>query len=509
EIVLENLVAGQPCLRTRLPGLRPVAVLQRQEGGRETPELVADTLFIDADQGMCTLTWRAQAPLWHLAEEGRIEVALEGERGEIHGGPVRAALAPRPSAPELWDEPSTDDPDGEVTEPTCPTLELPPARARARSAPPREELTPVATPLPGAVPREPLPFRRSEPPSRASAPGAPRPSAPSWDEEIALPEPPAPPDAGSTLDERLAPPARPSEPLPFRQPAPRAPVESTLDESELPPAVPSRPLPFGAPAPAAAAPLPPPPVPRLPAAAAPGPVPSRPGKAMSPWAAAARASGRVSSADRAGAASESAGAAELAGGGPPQPPPMIGPLATPEMVEREQAAATPAQVEAPAAPPGAEPDAGAPAPAGEPAAVVDLLSAEQCGAIAASLARRPDEAADILKESKLGPEAWKTIEAHWAEQIRDETGRGKARLLRAYDTAYVARLEEERGTIEVEQYARLVVAAERGQAAEVLRELSLPSGALVRIERVFLRRLVERPGLGERVRKAVEAARER
>ena len=190
---------------------------------------------------------------------------------------------------------------------------------------------------------------------------------------------------------------------------------------------------------------------------------------------------------------------------PPKPPPMIGPLAKPEMLEpKEEPAPEPAPVPAPEPAPAPAPAEAAAEPAEPP---LELIPVEQCGAIAASLARRPDDAAKILEENKLKEKRWKAIDAYWAEQIRDETGHGKARLLRAYDTAYVARLEEERGPIEVDEYARLVVAAERGQAGPVLRELSLPTGAMVRIERVFLRRIVDRPALGERVRKAVEAAR--
>jgi hypothetical protein len=80
-------------------------------------------------------------------------------------------------------------------------------------------------------------------------------------------------------------------------------------------------------------------------------------------------------------------------------------------------------------------------------------------------------------------------------------------LLRAYDAAYVAQLEKERGPITVEEYARLVVASERGGAAPLLEELRMPRGAFMRIERVWLDRVAEDDALAASVRKAILAAR--
>lgn len=133
---------------------------------------------------------------------------------------------------------------------------------------------------------------------------------------------------------------------------------------------------------------------------------------------------------------------------------------------------------------------------------------EECAAIAASLARRRADAANILKEHKLLERDYVALDKHWAEEIRDETSRGKTALLRAYDEAYVAQLERERGPILVDEYARLAVASERGRAADVLSELSLPRGALVRIERVWVTKLADDPELAAKARKAIEAARQ-
>jgi hypothetical protein len=135
------------------------------------------------------------------------------------------------------------------------------------------------------------------------------------------------------------------------------------------------------------------------------------------------------------------------------------------------------------------------------------VTIETCGAIAASLARRKDEAAKILEERSITAADWKIVEKYWAEAIRKETDRGRTALLKAYDAAYVAQLEKERGPITVEEYARLVVASERGGAAPVLDELSLPKGSFMRIERVWLERVAEDDALAADVRKAILAAR--
>jgi hypothetical protein len=166
-------------------------------------------------------------------------------------------------------------------------------------------------------------------------------------------------------------------------------------------------------------------------------------------------------------------------------------------MEEEKSEAVRREIAVPSAPPA-------------PSAVPERkkLPLEQCAAIAASIARRKADAAKILKENGLDRAQWDEAEQHWANEIRKETGRGKSTLLRAYDAAYVGRLEDERGPIRVEEYARLVIAAERGNADEVLSELGLPRGARLRIERVYLRKIAEDSGFGEKVRRAIDGARD-
>jgi hypothetical protein len=199
--------------------------------------------------------------------------------------------------------------------------------------------------------------------------------------------------------------------------------------------------------------------------------------------------------------------------GKAKPPEFLGPLATPEMLARGETTADLPGAE----PTSPEPSASTTAPSPEQASDAPtylwvegsfkLLRIDACAALAASLARRPDETTRILEENALSLPVWKANEAYWAQVLREETARGRTQLLRAYDTAFVTRLELERGAISVDEYARLVVAAERGQSTPALRALDLPQGSMVRIERVFLRRVVENPVLGEKIRKAVEGQR--
>jgi hypothetical protein len=183
---------------------------------------------------------------------------------------------------------------------------------------------------------------------------------------------------------------------------------------------------------------------------------------------------------------------------PVAPPAMIGPLATLEMAETK---AVPAEgnIEpaTPIAPVAAQPEA----------LHLEAFSIERCAATAASMARRNEDRAQILEENELTPNTWDALVKHWTEEIRKETKRGKTALLETYDHAYVARLEEERGPVRVEDYAQLMVAGERSNAEEALAELTLPRGAMLRIQRVWVRRMVADAALRARVREAMEAAR--
>jgi hypothetical protein len=131
---------------------------------------------------------------------------------------------------------------------------------------------------------------------------------------------------------------------------------------------------------------------------------------------------------------------------------------------------------------------------------------DRCARIAASIARSRDRYDAILDAQKLSAERWERLKLHWVGEIKRESERGKTALLRAYDAAYVAQLEDERGPIAVEEYARIVVAAERGTTPATLLELGLPEGSQLRIQRLWLGLMGKDPELRRSVRTAIETA---
>ncbi|MGK4007952.1 DUF2169 domain-containing protein [Sorangium sp. So ce1036] len=133
---------------------------------------------------------------------------------------------------------------------------------------------------------------------------------------------------------------------------------------------------------------------------------------------------------------------------------------------------------------------------------------ERCAAIAARLARRPESQDEILEAEALALDTWEALHAHWLDAIRAGMARGSKAQLSAYDAAFVGALEAERGPITAAEYARLVIAAERGNDRETLAELRLPEGVMIRIRRVWLERVVKDPEAAREVREAMREAAE-
>ena len=165
--------------------------------------------------------------------------------------------------------------------------------------------------------------------------------------------------------------------------------------------------------------------------------------------------------------------------------------ATPAGVAEEPPPAPSASAEEPAPPPEEE-----------------RFSTERCATIAARLAQRPSMRATILDEEGLTSERWELVHDERLSEIQDELRRGKKQQLSAYDTAYVAALEATRGPITAREYARLVIAAERGHVEADLSELGLPEDAMMRIRRVWLAKVVKDPKLAAAVRAALQTASE-
>jgi len=424
RIILENLHPVQARLVTSLPGLRPRAVVDRATGEREEVALVADTLLIDTDRGVCSVVWRGSVGLRHAQEAGRVAVWVDGEPALAAGGAgersgeelvasTMALMAPAAGvAPVLPFVPA----ESRVADPV--TWATAAAEVAAKFAAfERSDGTGTVLALGGGG-GDTLPFRGSVGGTRDT------------DEKD---------DVADTL-----------VPLPKAHKAtpPPSPVwlglgVSSTEEPVL------------------------------------GPLPA------------------VREEPRAGEEPKS--------DVEPAPPPMIGPLATPEMVQaRESPEAEAGEVES------EREQAEAPAEEVEPAEPESLpleqYPLERCAAIAASIERRKWDRERILKDEKLAVEVWEALHAHWLAAIEAEVDRGRKKMLMAYDEAYVGRLEKERGPITAGEYAGLLMAAERRGAEAELKKLGLPEGAMMRIRRVWLLRSMKDQKAGAEVRAALRAA---
>jgi hypothetical protein len=63
RLVLENLLPAHPSLVTALPGIRPLAAVEGPGHRLEALAMRADTLWIEASQGICAVVWRGQLAL--------------------------------------------------------------------------------------------------------------------------------------------------------------------------------------------------------------------------------------------------------------------------------------------------------------------------------------------------------------------------------------------------------------------------------------------------------------
>jgi hypothetical protein len=468
RIVMENLHPRHDRLVTSLPGIRPRAIADRATGEREEIALVADTLWIDTDRGICAVVWRGRIGLRHAQEAGRVAFWADGlpkseaASANPKDAPVILSVAEKPIE-KLGDATLTLTPfDDFENRSTLPFI-------KGASAPP---------PVVGITLEAPPPWL----PSRADAA--------------------ARNDGTGTVVATMFEPAK--DPLPFKhgdQTPPRFAVEPAGTQAAVTRAT-------GDGATGATTPRLEPTTQMLEASpsfhSSAAPVaPPQPvlGPSFSSFTAnlvddqESLKDHRFTSNDLV----DKARFQEVA------PPPMIGPLASIDTPVRPTTKPTaPAKMEAEREAPGPHRQI---APIEKKPGPEDF-SLERCAALTARIARRKSDKARMLEEEKLSPEYWTAVEKHWSTAIQDETKKGKKTLLDRFDTAYVDQIEKERGLIDVREYAKLTVAAERGALDEVLEELQLPRGAVMRIERVWVKRFAKEPELAAKVEAAMEAERQ-
>ena len=181
RIVLENLLRQHPRLVTSLPGHVPVAFVDAPGAAPFELRLVADTLWIDSDRGVCTVTWRGTLPLRDPAQQGRIVIGLSEPGTRLTWADLHRHRDPRTAQPSQVNEVAA----SRVKRPTLPfaipsggTIDVPsrppPARKRDDMT---ETLTDEDDEFSGA--RTVLPFNRrprGEGGSSAPLPAAGRPA---------------------------------------------------------------------------------------------------------------------------------------------------------------------------------------------------------------------------------------------------------------------------------------------------------------------------------------------
>jgi hypothetical protein len=189
---------------------------------------------------------------------------------------------------------------------------------------------------------------------------------------------------------------------------------------------------------------------------------------------------------------------------PDVPPAFIKPPATAEMAGREGTAKAKEKGEEE---PGSPQRDTAPAAPAKKKPGPEAWTLEKCAALTVTIARRKGEKEKVLEAAGLTAEEWGAIEKDWLEAIQAEMRRGKRAMLDRFDIAYMEQLEKERGTVGVEEYAKLMRAAEMGTTGDIAAELSIPQGAIIRIQRIWAKRLTTEIELNDKLMRHMAHAR--
>ncbi|MBK9264419.1 MAG: DUF2169 domain-containing protein [Polyangiaceae bacterium] len=246
RIVLENLHPEYARLVTNLPGIRPAVFVDRGLGPAQRVPAHADTMWIDTDRGIATLTWRAVVPLVRRDEPGRVLVGMESPGQEM----TFAAIAQAMVGEDLENE---DDNGMETITSTISLNELkvsrglpfaanlepdpPPVREPMRSSPVLDlPFQPLSGPIPQAPPPPPSrpPWPSSPGQTTARPPGIKPPPVPTAPRS-ALPGKPVAPAPGAPPVALAAPPFAPPVPV---SSAPAPPLSSSAPPQPPPVAPP-------------------------------------------------------------------------------------------------------------------------------------------------------------------------------------------------------------------------------------------------------------------------------
>jgi hypothetical protein len=506
-IELDHLSRTHPRLTTHLPAIRPqVFRIDPRTGRSEEIILRCDTLWIDTDRGVAVLTFRGLYDVGPGGDEaiGKLLIAADPQGKKLRGdrveqmareqnpgslGPARASTAA-----------SENDPLGlRYDAVKAPRTAAASAPAIAAPPPPVAKTDPTqrfdwqagfvhneATP---ELPRNEEALRDhtrdiSQLPRRAPLPFQ-GPTAPPAPREIA-----AFTSAPTMLASQLA-----ADPPPHIETQPPPPMVAAA--TNLPPQIPTLPPPpmivIAPPAeldppmttrgiaPPAAVPIPVP-IAIAPATPASAPALSDVGVKTLPFGLNALAGAAISESKPAAppTAAKPVTASAPAGSTTPQKTAPMEADPAPDAVPIERYAADPAP---------------------------DAVPIERYAAISAALSRKGVDRGAVLRAHKLTIAGWGAIDRHWKRALAEQTDRGEKALLHAFDVAYVNAQGELHRPVGVREYARILIGLERGEVGRVLAALELQLSDLMRLQRVWSKRVAEAPDLAAELAVALEELR--
>lgn len=473
RITLENLHPEHARLVTRLPGLVPRATVEREAAAGVQPiRMRCDALSIDTDRCVCHLVWRGQIALARPDERGRVTIAAElpgpeeiaetiapglvGPALPFGGGPAPAVIA----APGPVPATGAVHPLGPVPgiSPTAASAFLPDDDVAKTLPPGGNDASETLFLSPAMVANATLPFQDGRSPWAA---------LPLIPEETKLSR--TDDDDTGTLFGALV---STGDTLPFAPPAPPEPPPPAARPPDFPPPSqePDTERPTEHPPPMMG-----PPLMAMPGSFGPQPLPL----ASLAWSAPEEKRDAPVPLTAHGALAIPDSPAT------PAPPPMLAPLAAGIPLRDDppaRAAAAPPLELVPVAP--QEPDP-------EP------IPIERAAAISAEIAEEKAPRTDVLRKHDLTERVWIASERRWAKAIDDEAAQGSSKLRAAHDRAYVEAVEGFRGPITLPEYARIVVGLERGRANQVLEDLQIQRPALMRIVRLWTKKVATDAKLGE------------
>jgi hypothetical protein len=472
-IELENLSPAHPRLTTQLPAIRPqVFRIDPKSGRAEEIILRCDTLWIDTDRGVAVLTFRGLYDVGAGSEDtlGKLVVAADPQGKKLRFDRVEQML--REQHPRSLGPVRPSSATASTNDPLA--LRYDTVKAARSAAPATPAPSPAAAPSSKVEPTQRFDWQSGFAPAEGPAPSHPHPH----------------PEEHHDRTRDISQMPRRKAPLPFQGQAP----DSSREIADIvafvsaPTVLAPKEIPLAPPAPAPAPATPPPPI----VAVTPAPPPivaitaanTMPTPELEP-------------------------PMTLRGIAPPAAVPIPVPASLPPELATKTLpfgldglagamraeSSAPAKAPAPAAPaaPAAPPvsTARSRAAATEPDPAPESVPIELYAILSAALARKGVDRGAVLRAHKLSIAGWGAIDRHWKRSLAEQTDRGDKSLLHAFDIAYVTAQSELHRPVGVREYARILIGLERGEVSRVLADLELQLSDLMRLQRVWSKRVAD------------------